>query len=65
MKTGIKFFIVIVVLTVLCAWKKTQTTDIKKAEWLIGTWENKTPKGSIYETWSKVSDNELRGKATL
>ena len=36
--------------TLLIAWSVKQTNDIKKAEWLIGTWENITPKGSIYET---------------
>ncbi len=63
MKT--KFFIAILGLIVLCAWTINQPTDIKKAEWLIGTWENKTPKGSIYETWSKVSDQEYSGKSYI
>lgn len=27
----------------------------------MGTWEHKTPKGSMYETWKKVSRNELIG----
>lgn len=61
MKTGTKFFITIIGLTMLCAWTMTHTENIKKAEWLIGTWENKTPKGSIYETWSKTNDNEFSG----
>ncbi|WP_447951723.1 DUF6265 family protein [Chryseobacterium koreense] len=29
------------------------------------TWENKTSKGSIYETWNKTSDNELSGKSYI
>lgn len=65
MKTGNKLFIAIFSLIILCGWITKQTTDIKKAEWLIGTWENKTPKGSIYETWSKASDTELGGKSYI
>ncbi len=42
-----------------------QTSNIKKARWLIGTWENKTPNGSIYETWSKTNDNKFSGKSYI
>lgn len=65
MKTGAKFFIAVVSLTILCAWATKQTNDINKAEWLIGTWENKTQRGSIYETWSKTSDNKFSGKSYI
>jgi len=64
MKT-LKFFITIVSLIILCALTRKQTYDIKKAEWLIGTWENKSLKGSIYETWSKTNDIELSGKSYI
>jgi hypothetical protein len=47
----------------LSAWAIKHSNDIKKAEWLIGTWENKTPKGSLYETWSKKNDAEFLGKS--
>lgn len=65
MKTGTIYFIALVSLTILCAWTMKQKNDIKKAEWLIGTWENKTSKGSIYETWSKSNDNEFKGKSYM
>lgn len=65
MKTGNRLFIVMISLITLCAWTTKQTNDIKKAEWLIGTWENTTPKGSIYETWGKASDKELIGKSYI
>ena len=64
MKT-VKFFITIVGLIILCALTRKQTYDIKKAEWLIGTWENRSLKGSIYETWSKTNDIELSGKSYI
>lgn len=38
-------------------------SQLKQAEWLIGTWENQTQRGTIYETWSKVSDLEFSGKS--
>jgi hypothetical protein len=65
MKTGPKFFIAFVGLSILCAWTTKQTSDITKAEWLIGTWENKTQRGSIYETWSKTNDNEYSGMSYI
>ncbi len=65
MKTGTKLFIAIVGLILFCAWTIKQTNDIKKAEWLLGTWENKTPKGSIYETWTETNENEFSGKSYI
>jgi hypothetical protein len=65
MKTRTKTSIILVSLTILCAWTTKQTNDIKKAEWLTGTWENKTSKGSIYETWSKSNDDEFNGKSYI
>ena len=63
MKTGAKFFISVVSLAILYAWTIKQVKAIQKAEWLIGTWENKTQKGSIYETWTKAGKNEFSGKS--
>lgn len=65
MKTGTKFFIAFVGLIVFCAWTTKQINDIKNAEWLIGTWENKTPKGSVYETWNKTNETEFAGKSYI
>lgn len=45
--------------------QKKTTTDIKKAEWLIGTWENKTPKGSVYETWNRINEDEFSRKSYI
>lgn len=63
MKTGAKFFIIVVILAILYAWTIKHKNDIEKAEWLIGTWENKTQKGSTYETWTKAGDKEFSGKS--
>ncbi len=63
MKTGAKFFITVISLIILNAWTIKQKKEIEKAEWLIGTWENKTQKGSIYETWTKTGNYEFSGKS--
>jgi len=65
MKAKIIFSIIITGIITLCAWTKKQNNDIKKAEWLIGTWENKSPRRTVYETWSKTSDIEFTGKSYI
>lgn len=52
-------------LIILCACTMKQTNDITKAEWLIGTWENRTPSGNIYETWNKESVNRFSGMSYI
>lgn len=54
-----------VVLMVFCSWKLQEKNTLKKAAWLIGTWENKTPKGSLYETWGKADEHSYSGKSYL
>ncbi len=65
MKAGTKKIIAVICLGVLCAWTTKLTNNITKAQWLIGTWENKTPKGSIYETWNKTNDKEFSGRSYI
>ncbi len=60
---SIKLLLAVTGLIALGSWTPQRTADIKKAAWLTGTWENKTPRGSIYETWTKVNDAELSGKS--
>jgi hypothetical protein len=55
----------IIGLVFLCSWVNYPATSVRKAEWLIGTWENKTSRGSIFETWTKVSEEELAGKSYI
>ncbi|WP_028295740.1 DUF6265 family protein [Olivibacter sitiensis] len=63
MRTGLLFMLI--GLIIFCCWTTQQTSRIKKAEWLIGTWENKTSRGSVYETWTKTGDNEFSGKSYI
>lgn len=65
MKTNAILFIALVGSAFLCAWTTMPTNHITKAGWLIGTWENKTPRGSIYETWNKETNNEFSGMSYL
>ena len=53
----------IIGLIIFYSWTTQQTNGIKKAAWLIGTWENKTPRGTIYETWTKISTDEFSGES--
>lgn len=65
MKTNAILFIALVGSAVLCTWTTRPTNHLTKAGWLIGTWENKTPRGSIYETWNKETNNEFSGMSYL
>ena len=39
-----------------------EKNTIDQAEWILGTWENKTSKGSIYESWKKKNATSFEGK---
>lgn len=63
MRTGSKILAGLFGMSVFCAWAESRFNQIESARWLVGTWENKTPRGSVFETWNKVNDNELSGKS--
>jgi hypothetical protein len=52
---------IVAALLMLCSCTIKNINNIKNVEWLVGTWEHKTSKGSIYETWKKANSNELSG----
>ncbi|MFY7900600.1 MAG: DUF6265 family protein [Chitinophagaceae bacterium] len=62
-----KHLILFATLTVIifCSWITNQKSDIKKANWLLGTWENKSQRGNIFETWTKINNQELFGKSYM
>ncbi|MFA9191868.1 DUF6265 family protein [Flavobacterium sp. FZUC8N2.13] len=48
------------------ACQKNNSTEkdlIKKANWLIGNWENKTNLGTLSEKWEKVNDSTFKGQS--
>lgn len=51
--------------TILLFAFKTGTNDLDKTKWLIGTWEQKTARGSLFETWTKASPSEFHGKSYM
>lgn len=63
MKQGTSLSILLAIVISFCAWQTKQTTDLKKAAWLIGTWVNNTGKESLYETWTKTNNQEYSGKS--
>lgn len=40
-----------------------QDGPINKMQWLIGVWQNKSSKGTLYELWTIASPNEYTGKS--
>lgn len=36
--------------------------NLEKAGWMIGTWENVSPEGSLTETWKKANDSVYNGR---
>lgn len=60
MKT--KLILAMIGLSIAASWTQ-QKSETKKIEWLLGTWETKTSKGSLYETWTRKSDTEFQAKS--
>ena len=60
MKT--KLILATVSILMIGSWTQRKS-EIKKLEWLLGTWVTKTPKGSLYETWTRKSNTEFQGKS--
>lgn len=48
---------------IIGGWILKGATQLKEVDWLIGTWESRTPKGSMYESWTKVNDTSFSGKS--
>jgi len=40
-----------------------QKQPINRAAWLIGAWENKTTRGTLYESWQRENDSTFAGKS--
>jgi hypothetical protein len=36
-----------------------------RAGWVLGTWENRTSRGSIFEEWTKISDDEYAARSYM
>ncbi len=61
----IAIFISCICMVGLASLKTKPKSLIDKAVWLIGTWENNTNRGSIYESWEIINELELAGKSYM
>lgn len=53
--------IFILLTTIACQRKDSMEKDqIKKTDWLIGKWENKTNVGTLSENWERVNDSTFK-----
>ncbi|TZF98684.1 hypothetical protein FW781_01795 (plasmid) [Chryseobacterium panacisoli] len=57
-----RILILAIGLSIAGSWAQQQS-ETKKIEWLLGTWETKTSKGNLYETWIRKSNTEFQGKS--
>jgi hypothetical protein len=42
---------------------RSESTDLKDLEWIVGTWQRQTSRGTMYENWKMVNDTIWRGRA--
>lgn len=54
--------ILTVALVCLAQEQETQA-KLKDLDWLIGTWQRQTSRGTLYEEWQKVSGNTFEGSS--
>lgn len=60
----IRYLTITVLLLTSCGFI-VKDNQLQKADWLLGTWEMKTPRGSVYETWEITGDNQLSGMSYM
>ncbi|WP_396171737.1 DUF6265 family protein [Flavobacterium sp.] len=53
----------LLLLTLASCQKSKNVSKIVGADWLIGTWENKSDDGNLIETWKKVNDSLFIGES--
>ena len=54
-------FFSFIALTLLNSCSSNKTL-LQNTEWLLGTWESKTSKGILYETWHKTDEQNFNAK---
>ena len=58
-----KLFLLIVVFTVFSCQNSKNKTKIIGADWILGTWENKSDEGTLLESWKKLNDSVFVGES--
>lgn len=59
----IKTVFTVIILFVFCNFENYDVDKLREIEWLLGVWEMKSEGASIFESWTKVNDNEFEGKS--
>jgi hypothetical protein len=62
-KTIIPALLLSVILMSCNGSKPARTRQLAKADWLVGTWENKSPYGNLSESWLKENDSVYKGQS--
>lgn len=52
-----------ILISFLACQKENNKTKIVGADWIIGTWENKSDKGNLLEIWKKANDSVYEGES--
>jgi hypothetical protein len=55
--------ILLAVILLTCCYMPAKSQSIKQVEWLNGTWEFKSERGSLFEQWRRISVNEFAGRS--
>lgn len=63
MKTTASFLSILLLATACQKNDSIEKDQIKKADWLIGTWQIKTNTGILSENWEKVNDSTFKAQS--
>lgn len=55
--------LLLMLLTCFSCQQKTTFTELEKANWFLGCWENKTPEATFSEEWKIENDSLYLGKS--
>jgi hypothetical protein len=55
--------LVLIILTCFSCQQKTTFSELEKADWFLGRWENKTPEGTFSEEWKTENDSLYLGES--
>jgi hypothetical protein len=55
--------LLLILLTCFSCQQKTTFSELEKADWFLGRWENKTPEGTFSEEWKIENDSLYIGKS--
>ena len=74
MKNSFKYFMALAIASTIISCKNSNNTnttgntttnfsELEKANWLIGEWQNNSPEGNATEVWKKENDSTFVGKS--